>query len=191
MRPVPVLLAIVIAAAAITWAGTDPASAAEHNIEAGAVYFCSPEFEGVVCTTTITAGDTVTWTISSSFHTVTQCDDSHTTCPPSSGGFDSGTFGPGESFSLTFDTPGDYHYYCAIHPSQMLGLISVLAPTAAPTAAPAQPTGTSPTATVGAVPKTGGPPPGDGTPYYALLLGLGGVLALAGGGALFAARRRS
>jgi plastocyanin len=190
MRPVPILLAVAVTAAALTWSGAAPASAAEVNIEAGATYFCAPEFDGSTCTTTITAGDTVIWTVSASFHTVTQCDESHSNCPPPSGGFDSGSLGPGESYSLTFDTPGAYPYYCAFHPSQMFGLISVQAPTAAPTAAPAQPTDGSPTASAAAVPKTGGTPPAEETPGYALLLAVGAGLTLAGAGALFVARRR-
>ena len=39
-------------------------------------------------------------------------------------GFDSGVFGPGETTDLTFDAPGEYPYFCELHP-QMTGTITV------------------------------------------------------------------
>ncbi len=38
-------------------------------------------------------------------HTITADDDS----------FDSGVLDPGQTFQLTFDTPGTYPYYCLLH----------------------------------------------------------------------------
>ena len=38
--------------------------------------------------------------------------------------FDSGTFGSGGAFTLTFDQPGQYDYFCSLHPS-MTGTITV------------------------------------------------------------------
>lgn len=32
------------------------------------------------------------------------------------GRFDSGSLGPGDSFTFTFDQPGEYAFYCKIHP---------------------------------------------------------------------------
>lgn len=40
------------------------------------------------------------------------------------GVFDSGTLAMGESFEFTFDEPGEYPFFCAIHPS-MTGTIVV------------------------------------------------------------------
>ena len=33
------------------------------------------------------------------------------------GSFDSGLIGPGQSFRLRFDTPGEYRFTCTIHPA--------------------------------------------------------------------------
>ena len=53
-------------------------------------------------TVTITAGDTITWTNTDPVvHTATS----------SSGAFDSGDIAQGESFSVTFTTPGTYFYF--------------------------------------------------------------------------------
>lgn len=55
---------------------------------------------------TIKAGDTITWTNTGQEpHTVTADD----------GSFDSGKMGAGENFSMRFDSPGTYGYYCSLH----------------------------------------------------------------------------
>ena len=55
---------------------------------------------------TISAGDTVTWSQSGQApHTVTADD----------GSFDSGELGAGDTFSMRFDSPGTYRYYCTFH----------------------------------------------------------------------------
>lgn len=61
----------------------------------------------------IPAGATVTWTNEDNIdHTVTSG------TPDSPGAdFDSGAFGRGQSFTATFDRPGDYAYFCAKHNS--------------------------------------------------------------------------
>lgn len=56
---------------------------------------------------TIKAGTTVTWTNEDAMmHTVTAVD----------GSFDSGYLNEGDTWSYTFDTPGEYEYFCAPHP---------------------------------------------------------------------------
>ncbi len=70
----------------------------------------------------VEAGQTVTWT-NRGFgpHTVTAA----------GGEFDSGRINAGESFKVTFTTPGTFAYSCTIHPS-MHGKVSVLAPGSLP-----------------------------------------------------------
>ncbi len=176
-------------AAGIALVAAQPVGAATEQIEAGSNYFCAPSFGNGVCTTTVTVGDTVTWSIVLGIHTITECDSTYTTCPVA-GGFDSGVLESTETFSQTFDADGDFAYYCAIHPSEMRGVISVVAAaTDTPAPTPEITGGASPTASPAAVPKSGGEPPTDGLPLQALVLALGGALAAAGAAALYAARR--
>jgi plastocyanin len=54
----------------------------------------------------VAPGTTVTWTNDSSVgHTVTADDNA----------YDSGNVDPGGTFTMTFDTPGSYQYYCVPH----------------------------------------------------------------------------
>lgn len=188
------LLALAIAGLAVPAVipgGT--AAAAEHNIDAGNFYFCDESFQNGVCETTVNAGDTVVWQVEAGTHTVTECDDSFTTCPPA-GGFNSGSLSTGASFSHTFATAGVFEYRCNIHPNAMRGRITVVAqstptPTAAAgTASPAA------TATPAQVPASGGPPSGgQGHDAIPLLAVAGGLLAagLLAGLALPLRRRRA
>lgn len=78
-------------------------------------------------TLTITAGDTVTWTNEDAMvHTATSVD----------GAFDSGDLEQGDSYSLTFTTPGTYDYLCTPHPSMTGRIVVVAAANPAPSAAP-------------------------------------------------------
>lgn len=89
---------------------------------------------------TVAPGTTVTFpNQDTEDHTVTARD----------GSFDSGIYGPGQTYSRTFDTPGVFSYFCALHPD-MVGTITV---TQADGSAP------SPTPTTTTVPP---PPPGPG-----------------------------
>jgi plastocyanin len=65
--------------------------------------------------TTVPVGTTVTWVNEGNTPvTVTSAD----------GLFESDTFGPGESFSVTFDAPGTFRYFCVPYP-HMKGKIEV------------------------------------------------------------------
>lgn len=204
LRPFRAITALAfagLALLAVTFAAPSGAAAQETvPVDAGDFYFCSPSFQGAVCDTTIDAGDTVTWTVSAGTHTVTECDDTFTTCPPA-GGFNSGTLNQGQQFSRTFDTAGVFEYHCAFHPIQMRGRVAVLAAQATPTPSPAA-TGTpaaspaAPAATASpspaAIPATGGPPAGGDSASWAMVV-LAGFLAASGAGALgvVALRRRA
>ena len=62
---------------------------------------------------TVNAGSTVTWTNSDNVpHTATEKDKA----------WDTGVVGKNGESSLTFDTPGEYEYYCTIHPSMKADL---------------------------------------------------------------------
>lgn len=168
-RTLLVLLAALSLASMAALAVFDGTSRAETvNVEVGNLYFCNLSFQEGICETTVTAGDTVTWQNVAGFHTVTECDDAFSNCPPS-GGFDSGPLTSGSSFTHSFAAPGVFEYFCSFHPTDMRGQVTVqAAPTPSPTAGPtATPAGTptsaaSTTASPAAVPKTGGTPGGTG-----------------------------
>jgi plastocyanin len=72
-------------------------------------------FAFVPKTITISEGTTITWVNKDNvMHTATADD----------GTFDSGTIGPGKSWSKEFNKRGTYSYYCAFHPF-MKGVIVV------------------------------------------------------------------
>ena len=152
------LLAFVIAAALLVVAG-ERAGAVEPGVNCatydgetcvvaiGDIYFCEALYTKDVCPTSISAGDTVRWDYPSEgifFHTTTECGqdcDAPTETPL----WDSDRLMPGESFERTFTEPGNYFYYCTVHPSQR-GMIRVLEGAGAPT-----PTATPASALVGDV----------------------------------------
>ena len=69
----------------------------------------------VPSTISVATGTTITWTNKDAIaHTVT----SNTNL------FNSGSLGPGKSFTFTFATTGSYSYYCSIHPT-MTGSVTV------------------------------------------------------------------
>jgi plastocyanin len=47
------------------------------------------------------------------------------TSTSSAGQWDSGEFGHGESYAITFSRPGIYYYYCRVHPQEMRGTVVV------------------------------------------------------------------
>ncbi len=66
----------------------------------------------------VDAGTQVTWiNDDQEAHTVTSDDDI----------WDSGTLEPGESFTFTFATPGEFTYHCELHP-EMTGAVRVTEP---------------------------------------------------------------
>jgi plastocyanin len=117
-----VAMAVACAALALAFATSSTASAEV------AVTIVSRAYQPAALT--IEAGQTVTWT-NRGFtpHTVTAV----------GGEFDSGRLNLGESFKVTFSTPGTFAYACTIHPS-MKGKVTVLAPEASGVPGPLGPT---------------------------------------------------
>ncbi|MEZ4500259.1 MAG: DUF2807 domain-containing protein [Thermomicrobiales bacterium] len=75
------------------------------------------QFKFTPATLEIHVGDTVVWTNKDFFpHDVTQL--------PKGSGFASPPLNAGGTFTYTFDTPGTYDYFCALHPI-MLGTVIV------------------------------------------------------------------
>lgn len=62
----------------------------------------------------VVKGTTVTWT---NFDSVT-----HTITSDKGGPNSSGELKKGQSYSYTFDTPGNFFYHCSIHPSMVAGM---------------------------------------------------------------------
>ncbi|HEY1013798.1 MAG TPA: plastocyanin/azurin family copper-binding protein [Herpetosiphonaceae bacterium] len=68
----------------------------------------------------VKAGTTVTWTNKDAIeHSVTAG-----TAPSASGAFDSGFFTQGQTWSFTFNEPGEFAYFCMRHNS-MVGMVKV------------------------------------------------------------------
>jgi plastocyanin len=79
-------------------------------------------------TVTIHMGQTVIWQNmegDSIMHSATQGTCNAATCTPTSGGFDTGIFGPGQNKPITFSSTGTFHYYCRVHLSAMQGDVVV------------------------------------------------------------------
>lgn len=102
---------VIIVPIALLLLLTTPAGAADTTVTSGD-FFQRPYRAKV------DPGDTVTWRITGSGHTVTSRRDA-----PAA--FDSGTKGDGETFAFTFSVAGRYAYVCEIHPGLMNGVVQV------------------------------------------------------------------
>lgn len=105
-------MALTAAAAAPVLATTArAASHAAHKTHAVAI----SNFAFSPANLTIAAGDSVVFTNQDSApHTATA----------DNGGFDTGRLGNGQSATLTFNAPGTFSYFCAVHPN-MKGSITI------------------------------------------------------------------
>ncbi len=113
----------------------------------------------------VEVGDTVTWeNMDEAPHTATADD----------GFFDTGSLDTGDTGEVTFDTAGDFSYFCEIHPD-MTGTVTVAA------AAGDEPTA-EPTEEAGATGEATQPPTDtlDRTPFGDIPGGLGTVLVAIG-----------
>ena len=105
------------------------AAAAVSPVLAAAVTVDIDKKAFLPATITVAQGDTVTWTVTNGIgepHSVT----SGTPSVDSGKTFDSGInlTDNGQSFEWTFDQPGEYLYYCVVHPVEMTGKVVVVAP---------------------------------------------------------------
>jgi plastocyanin len=148
-----------------------------------------PDLSFSPATVTIVPGETVTWEFQAP----------HTSTSDAQSGpeiWNSGLLSSG-TFSHTFQTPGSYPYYCALHSfpggTAMNGVVQVSGTGVSPTpTVTVTPTGPPPTATprpTVTTPVPGGPP--SGVPDLGILARalLGAALAAAGTLALLLSRR--
>lgn len=126
------LAAVVVALLALGACGGDDANSdgaaasekatADAKVSMKLIAFAPAELD-------VDAGTTVTWSQDDAgFHTVTsgtvQQGGAGVTPEPDSS-FDSGRVAQGDDFEFTFDEPGSYPYFCAIHPATMRGEVRV------------------------------------------------------------------
>ncbi len=175
-----------------TQAATTTVPIGGNNAIYGPFWYCDAAHSGVVCTTTIAAGDTVTWQNNTSvYHTSTECDGVCGTIPGSPI-WDSGLIAPSGSYSRQFNAVGTFNYQCNVHPTQMKGQIVVQAagPTATVTSTPqATPTST-PVPAVGGISIDPASPAGGSSSHLGIELLAGGAAALLTATGALAARRR-
>jgi plastocyanin len=101
-----ILLASILTLAACGGGGDDTGSAGDGAAAAGAGEVIIEGFNFVPETIEVPTGTAVTWTNKdTAAHTVVD-----------EGLFESEELDQGETFSFTFDTPGEYSYICGIHP---------------------------------------------------------------------------
>ena len=116
------LLAVLVLAACGGSSGgsgsSTPASSPTSASGGGTSAVSIADFAFSPQTLTVTTGTTVTWTNNDGApHTVTATDGPSTSAQ-TTGAFDSGDLGQGETFSFTFDKAGTYYYDCTIHAAQ-------------------------------------------------------------------------
>jgi plastocyanin len=88
--------------------GDDAAPVATNEVSMAKSYRFDPK------TITVDAGATVTWTNDDNFTHTVKVD-----------GQDDHKVDRGDSVSITFDTPGTYHYVCTLHSKDMDGEVIV------------------------------------------------------------------
>ena len=109
-------LALLVAASAIAVVGCEAADAANLDAQIIEPSAFNPATWGYAPEPAVVmAGDTVTWANTGNApHTVTAYD----------GSFDSGIMLSGQSWTLTTWAPGEYSFYCTLHPD-MIGTLIV------------------------------------------------------------------
>ncbi len=104
------------------------ASAATKHVDTGNIFFTDVSSNTTnPAITTINVGDTVQWDWVNGTHTTTSGSCSGGSCSPD-GLWDKPITFENTSFSLTFNSPGTYSYYCTPHLSAMQGIVVVVQP---------------------------------------------------------------
>jgi plastocyanin len=142
LRATPI--ALVLAVAIVSGLGEE-ARGHGLNIHVGNYYFCDPTFTNQVCDRSFQVSEEVGWEVFDGIHTITECDESFSVCPPP-GGFELGISTPGELKLRVFGTPGIYEYRCNYHPNQMRGRVFVGVEAPASTPGPTTPAAVTTTA---------------------------------------------
>ena len=127
------LTGVFLVAAAAFLLPSHAAQAATANVAVsgtiGQTWFCSIAYQGGVCPTTVSVGDTVQWNFSGdiySAHSTRHCSDGCDATPSGTPLWDSPT-ATVQTHSYTFNSPGVYPYQCEVHPLLMQGEITVVA----------------------------------------------------------------
>lgn len=106
-------ITIVVAGCATGSRAADPATpVATSRVD------LPPSYRFAPAAITVSAGTTVTWTNDDHFTHSVQLLDGGLPGEPQ-------VMAPGASASLTFTTPGTYHYQCHLHPGDMQGSVTV------------------------------------------------------------------
>ncbi len=118
-----IIVGVALGAVTIPTTFADQDTAVVLNKEGSAIPGCEETDDCFVpSTVTINVGGEVIWkNIDTTYHSATS---GLIRDGGPDGVFDSGLFPPGEEFSHTFDAPGEYPYYCIVHP-WMRGLVIV------------------------------------------------------------------
>ena len=118
-----VMLGAIVGVAAAPMAFADHATATVLNQEGSSVPGCEETNDCFIpSTVTIDIGGEVVWkNVDNAAHTVTS---GVLADGGPDGIFDSGLFTPDAEFSHVFDTPGEYPYFCLVHP-WMAGMVVV------------------------------------------------------------------
>lgn len=99
--PIVVLIAVAVPTTGGLWPDAAPAQASASAVEVSDDAFTPAEI-------TVAPGTTVTWSNTSQ--------NAPHSAKAQDGSFDTGYIMPGEQGQFTFDTPGEFPYYCEPHP---------------------------------------------------------------------------
>lgn len=96
-------------------ATTDPAGTATAATDNPTITIADSRFDQLELR--VPAGSTVVFVNTDNYkHTITSAEGSPVE-------YDSGRFGEGETFEFTFDEPGEYAYFCQVHPTMRAKII--------------------------------------------------------------------